>query len=103
MIRVDIQYPLRAGAWGRAVTTDLSASGAYVRCEPSFPLKAQVGCRIYVPPAGGEPDRLIDTDALIVRVDAPEPGIKEWRYGLYFLALNEPDLQALRRFIFATI
>lgn len=102
-LRVDIQYPLRGAHWRRADTFDLSASGTYLRCDLDLPLKAQVGSRLYLPPVGGEEDHLIDTDSVVVRVDAPEPGTKEWRYGLYFLNLNEKDLQVLRRFVFASI
>jgi c-di-GMP-binding flagellar brake protein YcgR len=101
-LRVDVQYPLGSSHWRRAETFDLSASGSYLRCDLDLPLKAQVGCRLYLPPAGGEEDHLIDTDAVVVRVDAPEPGAREWRYGLYFLNLSEADLQVLRKFVFAT-
>jgi len=102
-LRVDVQYPLRGAHWLRGETYDLSASGSALSCNLDLPLKAQVGCRLYLPPAGGEEDRLIDIDAVVVRVDPPEPGKKEWRYGLYFLSLNEPDLQALKKFVFASI
>jgi len=101
-LRVDVQYPLGGAHWRRAETFDLSASGSCLRCDLDLPLKAQVGCRMYLPPAGGEEDHLIDTDAVVVRVDAPEQGTREWRYGLYFLNLSEADLQVLRKFIFAT-
>jgi c-di-GMP-binding flagellar brake protein YcgR len=102
-VRVDIQYPPGAATWTRADSLDLSASGGYVRCDLALPLKAQVGCRVHLPPAGGQEDRLIDCDAVVVRVDAPEPGTKEWRYGLYFLGIAEGDRQAIRRFVFASL
>jgi len=102
-VRADVQYPLRGVQWCRAETIDLSASGCYLSCDLDMPLKAQVGCRLYLPPVGKEEDHLIDTEAVVVRVDSPEPGKKEWRYGLYFLNLNEADLQVLRKFVFASI
>ncbi|MBI3449703.1 MAG: PilZ domain-containing protein [Acidobacteria bacterium] len=101
-LRVDIQYPLRGAHWRRGETYDLSASGSCCRCELDLPLKAQVGCRIYLPPAGGEGESLIDTDAVVVRVDSPEPGSREWRYGLYFVNLSETDFQSLKRFVYAS-
>ena len=102
-IRVDIQYPPRGITWCRAETIDISASGGCLRCDRDIPLKAQVGCRIYLPPVDGQEDQLIDCEAVVVRVDTPEPGSKEWRYGLYFLGLEGPNLQAIRRFVFASV
>jgi c-di-GMP-binding flagellar brake protein YcgR len=102
-IRVDVEYPARSGSWSRGESYDLSASGVYVRCGQTLPLKAQVFCRLFIPPAGGDPDRLIDAQAIIVRVNPPETGSQEWRYGLYFVALDGGDLEAIRRFVFATL
>jgi c-di-GMP-binding flagellar brake protein YcgR len=99
-MRVDIEYP-RGGAWNRAQTLDLSASGSYLAFGENLPLKAQVGCRIYLPPAAGQEDRVIDCEAVVVRVDTPGQGVRDWRYGLYFLGLADGDLQAIRRFVFS--
>lgn len=100
-MRVDIEYPPRAGSWNSAQTLDLSASGSYLAFEENLPLKAQVGCRIYLPKAAGQEDRVIDCEAVVVRVDTPGEGVSAWRYGLYFLGLAESDLQAIRRFVFS--
>jgi c-di-GMP-binding flagellar brake protein YcgR len=102
-IRVDIQYPPHGATWTRAETIDLSASGGYVKCQQSLPLKTQVGCRLYLPAAGEQEEKLIDCDAVVLRTDVPESGNKEWRYALYFLGLAEVDLQAIRRFVFASM
>lgn len=101
-LRVDIEYPARSEMWARAESLDLSASGLYLRCAIALPLKAQVGCRIFLPPAGGHEDFLVDSQAVVVRVDNPSAGSKEWRYGLYFVDIQDGDLQAIRRYVFAT-
>src|SRR5262245_45834016 len=101
-MRVDIEYPPRAGSWTSAQTLDLSASGSYLTfVGENLPLKAQVGCRIYLPPSADQADRVIDCEAVVVRVDTPGQGVREWRYGLYFLGLAEQDLLAIRRFVFS--
>ena len=102
-LRVDVEYPPRGDAWTRAESIDLSASGVYVRCGQTLPLKSQVGCRVFLPASGAEEDNLVDTQAVVVRVDLPETGSKEWRYGLYFLNLEERDLEAIRRFVFSSM
>lgn len=102
-IRVDIEYPTRSGSWSRAESFDLSASGVYIRCSDTLPLKAQVGCRVFMPPVAGDPDRLIDAEAVVVRVNPPDDGTKDWRYGLYFVEVEKDDLESIRRFVFASI
>ena len=102
-LRVDIEYPARSGSWSRSESFDLSASGVYIRCSDTLPLKAQVSCRIFLPPVGGEPDRLIDAQAVVVRVNPPDDGSQDWRYGLYFVEVGPQDLEAIRRFVFATL
>ena len=101
--RVDLEYPWRSGEWARARSLDLSASGIYVGSDRDLPLKAQVGCKVYLPAADGDPERRIDAQAIVVRVNLPDPGSKEWRYGLYFVELSESDAESLRRFVFAGI
>jgi c-di-GMP-binding flagellar brake protein YcgR len=100
-LRMDVQYPPGTSQWNRTETVDISTSGAYVRCKESLPLKAQVGCRLYLPPAGDAGEKLIDMEAVIVRVDPPERGSVEWRYALFFLGISESDLESLRRFVYA--
>lgn len=102
-LRVDIEYPARSGAWARSESFDLSASGVYIRSAQTFPLKAQVSCRIFLPPVAGEPDRLIDAQAVVVRVNPPDDGSQEWRFGLYFVEVRPEDLEAIRRFVFSTL
>jgi c-di-GMP-binding flagellar brake protein YcgR len=102
-VRVDIEYPARSGSWARAESFDLSVSGVYIRCSATLPLKAQVGCRLFMPPAAGEPDRLIDAQAVVVRVNPPDDGSRDWRYGLYFVEVENDDLEAIRRFVFASL
>jgi c-di-GMP-binding flagellar brake protein YcgR len=98
--RVDLEYPWRSGAWRHAQSLDMSASGIYVSSEVDLPLKAQLGCRVYLPSSGGETDRLIDAQAIVVRVIPPEADSREWRYGLYFVELSESDAESIRRFVF---
>jgi len=102
-LRVDVEYPARSGSWAEAHSFDLSASGVYVRCERTLPLQAQVGCRLFLPPAGGEPDRLIDVQAIVIRVSPPDDGSSGWRYGLYFVEIEGADLESIRRFVFASL
>jgi len=102
-LRVDVEYPALSGSWSQAESFDLSASGVYVRSEGTLPLQAQVGCRIFLPPAGGAVDRLIDVQAIVIRVSPPDDGSSGWRYGLYFVEIPGGDLEAIRRFVFASL
>lgn len=101
--RVELEYPWGSGQWVGARSLDLSASGIHVATDNDLPLKAQLGCRVHLPETGGGPETMLQAQAIVVRVSGPEPGSKEWRYGLYFVELSESDAEALRRFIFASV
>lgn len=101
--RVDLEYPWGCGDWSRARSLDLSTSGIYVGTERDLPLKAQVGCRIHLPENGSGARKIIQAQAIVVRVKGPKTGSQEWRYGLYFVELSESDAEALRRFVFASV
>jgi len=101
--RVDLEYPWGAGEWFRARSLDLSASGIYVGTERDLPLKAQLGCRIHLPATDADPDSLVQAQAIVVRINGPEQGTQERKYGLYFVELSESDAEIIRRFIFSSV
>ena len=58
-IRVDLEYPWGSGGWTSARSLDLSSSGIYVGTEKDLPLKAQLGCRIYLSSEGDDPEIML--------------------------------------------
>ena len=84
-------------------TSDLSLGGASVVSHRFLPLMTRVEVILHLPPdsdAGARP-RPVKAEAVVVRVEPPEPVEtgSSYRLALFFSHLDPPDRSALARYL----
>ena len=84
-------------------TTNLSLGGASVVSTRFFPLMTRVEVILHLPPDNDEEarPRPVKAEAVVVRVDPPEPAepASAYRLALFFSRLDPPDRNALARYL----